>query len=770
VLHSHPLDSDEEDALCFDRIGGTVSLSPWNAAKSAALMEATEVQAEIVSGILGIVHCLSGPAMLVLTGIETVARVQGNDVYRITSTKLVPILSEPRAVPSSEAQDEETRINGIMALMQSDFFLSYTGDLTLTQGRRYELSKAEGWLEQPLWKRTDSRFFWNKSLTKDLARIGAHGFILPVMCGSVEAAHILLQGISFELVLIGRRSRHRAGTRYRARGIGKDGNVANFVETEQLVMGRGRTSSFVIIRGSAPIFWEQNASIAEHKPKIIVESNLVNKHGVALSLHMRSLKHLYGDVVVVSLLEASKDSAEHDLHRNFLKTLAESHGGYRAVPSGGFDFHAETARMHYEHLGKLVSQLEDVIVPFGFHALDNNPPKSAGASHGPLVSLLQKGVLRVNCVDCLDRTNVVQSLVAHRVLFDQLEFCGLELHDVALAEISSWYLVTPPNWVCSMEVLFKEMWAAHGDVISNQYAGTEALKRDFLRKGKRTLQGLLSDGVNSMRRYVQQNFRDQDRQNAINFFLGETDSTEVGLASPSVRRERWQDHQLLHVRLCASCVLPKGEDLMAGWCMAVVDERRRTIQERVIVLTSKALYLIKFDHASAQVLTASDGKLAVDRIELGCVARLESCFFDSDHGMRHAGEAVWKRGDLPKDTPLPTNLLPSLAITVVGIKTFRTDMFDEGTLLLFPHIAEFELRELDRLEVLVEILVYLPGQTRQTNAPGAVDIVDELDFPGRLHALHEDEKFDHDAVMEVPYTEDEDFESPVELADSGPPA
>jgi hypothetical protein len=114
-------------------------------------------------------------------------------------------------------------------------------------------------------------------------------------------------------------------------------------------------------------------------------------------------------------------------------------------------------------------------------------------------------------------------------------------------------------------------------------------------------------------------------------------------------------------------------------------------------------------------------------------------------------------------------LLPSLAITVVGAKTFQTDMFDEGTLLLFPHIAEFELRELDRLEVLVEILVYLPGQTRQTNAPGAVDIVDELDFPGRLHALHEDEKFDHDAVMEVPYTEDEDFESPVELADSGPP-
>lgn len=60
-----------------------------------------------------------------------------------------------------------------------------------------------------------------------------------------------------ELILISRRSRLRAGTRYNARGVDDDGNVANFVETEQIVYINKFALSFVQIRGSVPVFWEQ---------------------------------------------------------------------------------------------------------------------------------------------------------------------------------------------------------------------------------------------------------------------------------------------------------------------------------------------------------------------------------------------------------------------------------------------------------------------------------------------------------------------------------
>ena len=37
----------------------------------------------------------------------------------------------------------------------------------------------------------------------------------------------------------------------------------------------------------------------------------------------------------------------------------------------------------------------------------------------------QKGVFRVNCIDCLDRTNVVQSAFEREVLSSQLEALAL---------------------------------------------------------------------------------------------------------------------------------------------------------------------------------------------------------------------------------------------------------------------------------------------------------------------------------------------------------
>lgn len=57
------------------------------------------------------------------------------------------------------------------------------------------------------------------------------------------------------------------GTRYNARGVDEDGNTANCVETEQVVLrhvqedthDRIYTYSFSQIRGSMPFFWTQES-------------------------------------------------------------------------------------------------------------------------------------------------------------------------------------------------------------------------------------------------------------------------------------------------------------------------------------------------------------------------------------------------------------------------------------------------------------------------------------------------------------------------------
>lgn len=48
-----------------------------------------------------------------------------------------------------------------------------------------------------------------------------------------------------------------AGARFISRGIDDYSNVANFVETELIITYDNLLFSFLMIRGSIPIFWEQ---------------------------------------------------------------------------------------------------------------------------------------------------------------------------------------------------------------------------------------------------------------------------------------------------------------------------------------------------------------------------------------------------------------------------------------------------------------------------------------------------------------------------------
>ena len=73
-----------------------------------------------------------------------------------------------------------------------------------------------------------------------------------------------------QITIISRRDHQRSGMRMTDRGIDKSGHTANFVETE-LVVSRvdgERFTSFVTVRGSAPLFWEDQQGMFGSKPKV----------------------------------------------------------------------------------------------------------------------------------------------------------------------------------------------------------------------------------------------------------------------------------------------------------------------------------------------------------------------------------------------------------------------------------------------------------------------------------------------------------------------
>ncbi len=103
------------------------------------------------------------------------------------------------------------------------------------------------------------------------------------------------------LALISRRSTSRSGTRYNARGIDDTGNVANFVETEQIVQVENTVVSYVIIRGSVPVFWEQKGMIED-----VTISRGPEMTKKAFHKHFEELLGTYNSTFIVDLLSDTK--------------------------------------------------------------------------------------------------------------------------------------------------------------------------------------------------------------------------------------------------------------------------------------------------------------------------------------------------------------------------------------------------------------------------------------------------------------------------------
>ena len=139
-----------------------------------------------------------------------------------------------------------------MSLDQGDFFFSYYWDLsTLMQMQIPALSQAN--LNKNSLDIKDSnyllnnesekiklnyidRFIWNTHILQPLLKATNNsGLIIPIINGSVTQKNIEVEGRIVSLIIISRRSRFYAGPRYLKRGINIFGDVANEVETEQIL-------------------------------------------------------------------------------------------------------------------------------------------------------------------------------------------------------------------------------------------------------------------------------------------------------------------------------------------------------------------------------------------------------------------------------------------------------------------------------------------------------------------------------------------------------
>ena len=460
---------------------------------------------------------------------------------------------------------------------------------------------------------------------------GAHGFVLPLLQGFVgqrefsvaasdepaddhltegrilgetpeaEAADPESPKRNFLLTLISRRSVNRPGLRYLRRGVDDEGKTANTVETEQILSvpdwdPKHNVYSYLQVRGSIPLYFSQSPYAFKPVP-VLHHSAETNQ--LAFARHFREMSRRYGKIQAVSLIDKLAGELKlGEQYERYTATLNKA-GGIDGTPLEleWFDFHNECRGMKFENVTRLVDRLKAILDEFGYSTI-----KEGVSVHK------QNGIMRTNCMDCLDRTGVAQCAFGQWALERQLQNEGIHI-DLNGASSTQW---------------FNTLWADNGDAISKQYSSTAALKGDYTRTRKRDYRGALNDLGLTLSRYYNNIVNDYFSQACIDYLLGnvsthvfdefamELQTTDPGISVQKIRQNAIDTS-------CKIVISSPSEEFLGGWTMLTPRQpntlRTLPFEESVLLLTDAAVYSCRFDWETDKVLS-------FERIDLRSISRI----------------------------------------------------------------------------------------------------------------------------------------------------
>ncbi|CAM8909670.1 unnamed protein product [Rhodiola kirilowii] len=505
-------------------------------------------------GIVGFVKFLGPYYMLLITKRRKIGSICGHIVYSVAKSEMIPVPNS--AVRSNMAVSKnENRYKKLLCSVDltKDFFFSYS--YHIMHGLQKNICDIEA--GQFIY---ETMFVWNEFLTREIrGQLKGAGcaWTIPLVYGFFKQVKLSILGKNFMFTLIARRSRHYAGTRYLKRGVNEKGRVANDVETEQIVyedVSNGcpvQISSVVQNRGSIPLFWSQETSKLKVKPDIILWRKDLNYE--ATKLHFENLVRRYGNPIIIlnliktrekkpreSILRAefanaiefinkdlSKENRLRFLHWDLNKysrtkgtsvlVLLSRVASYALNLTG--IFHCQMVKTSWADTslnGCDTEKKDEGILSRGNSEIEEVNSSPNGDDNIRVVATgnywkpqcFQNGILRTNCIDCLDRTNVAQYAYG-------LVALGQQLHTLGLVDIASVDL--DATLADDLMKVFETM----GDTLALQYGGSAAHNKIFSeRRGQWKAATQSQEFFRTLQRYYSNTYMDAEKQDAINVFLG----------------------------------------------------------------------------------------------------------------------------------------------------------------------------------------------------------------------------------------------------------
>ena len=381
--------------------------------------------------------------------------------------------------------------------------------------------------DDPITKIEHQNFMWNQFAAENLVNLNKcfdfakEKWAIKLMHGFYKQIQSDILANTITVHLISRRQVQNCGTRYLRRGLNDMGFAANFVETEQQVVNetllsnrKPLQSSYIQVRGSVPLYWHQESRFTILKPKITLTDDY---YYYGSQKHLADLVSLYGPKIICMNL-MKKPMPNEKKHREVYLGIQYKYM-LESLKSNCTEF-KEIQYRHVDFKGTLGEDREEFMITtnsFADHVYDNtscfvldgyymHDRKYIGEQE--FAMKLQNGVLRTNCVDCLDRTNKYQSIVGERILEKQINEV-LHLKNQQKDPQNKEFKVYSKKIIED----FRALWKKHGDQLALQYAGSKAHNQGD--------DGSIKKVLKSTQRHISNSLYDNIKQRQMRIFTGD---------------------------------------------------------------------------------------------------------------------------------------------------------------------------------------------------------------------------------------------------------
>ncbi|KAH9804831.1 phosphoinositide phosphatase SAC3 [Citrus sinensis] len=430
-------------------------------------------------GIVGFIKFLGPYYMLIITKRRRIGAICGHNVYAVSKCEMIPLPNS--SVQSSITNSKnENRYKKLLCTVDltKDFFFSYSYHIM----RSLQKNLYDNQTGQVVY---ETMFVWNEFLTRGIRNhLQNTLWTVALVYGFFKQATLSVSGRDFKLTLIARRSRHYAGTRYLKRGVNEKGRVANDVETEQIVFEEVR------------------------------EVSKKDQNYEATRLHFENLAKRYGNpIIILNLIKTQEKKPRESILRqefaNAIDFINKDSSEENRLRFLHWDLHKHSRRnVNNGNLSPQNHCSNDIEDADKLERNLSGDKNVANGNHPIRLPMLQKGVLRTNCIDCLDRTNVAQYAYGLAAL-------GRQLH--ALGVIDNPKIDLDAPLADDLMGFYERM----GDTLAHQYGGSAAHNKIFSeRRGQWRAATQSQEFFRTLQRYYSNAYMDAEKQDAINVFLG----------------------------------------------------------------------------------------------------------------------------------------------------------------------------------------------------------------------------------------------------------